>query len=168
VAQQRYIVLLIWEQPGSISLQVISSYASEDGCCAMTSQYGLLFAVFWDDTRQCAVYRSSDWGVTWQYVSDIPRPEPWYAPASAVTITTDRPPLAVGEEEPCQEEKFVVSPMEGGLILLVSVGELPVQIYRADGCFVSEVVVKGRAEVCLDPGIYYLRSPLGNQVGVVR
>jgi|GEM_PF-3185240 len=153
---QPYLFALTWGTGGSAKIYrssdlgttwqylstVISSYASEDGCCAMTSQYGLLFAVFWDDTRQCAVYKSSDWGVTWQYVSDIPRPEPWYAPASAVTITTDRPPLAVGEEEPCQEEKFVVSPMEGGLILLVSVGELPVQIYRADGCFVSEVVVK--------------------------
>ena len=146
---------------------VVSSYASEDGCCAMTSQCGLLFAVFWDASRQCAVYRSSDWGATWQYVSSIPRSEPWYAPASAVSITTDRPPLAFEEEETGPEETFVVAPTGEGLILLAPGNELPVQIYGPDGRFVSEVLVEGRAEVRLNPGIYYLRSSLGNRVGVV-
>ncbi|MGC8894587.1 MAG: sialidase family protein [candidate division WOR-3 bacterium] len=147
---------------------VINSYASNDGCCAMTSQYGLLFAVFWDASRQCATYRSSDRGMSWQYVSNIPRSEPWYAPASAVTITTDRPPLAVGEDTDQQEEIFFVTPIKGGIGILSTRDGLPVQIYGADGRLIARVLVNGRAEVRLDPGIYYLRSSLGNQVGVVK
>ncbi|MEO0181262.1 MAG: sialidase family protein [candidate division WOR-3 bacterium] len=147
---------------------VISGYASEDGCCAMTSQYGSLFAVFWDASRRCAVYRSDDRGVTWQYVSNIPRPEPWYPPASAVTITTDRPPLASEENEAGQEERFIVSPIMSGLSLISLGNELPVQIYRTDGRLIASVLVKDRATVYLDPGIYYLRSPLGSRVSVVR
>ncbi len=148
--------------------RVMNSPASEDGCCAMTSQYGFLFAVFWDETRHCVVYRSEDWGTSWQYVSNIPRPEPWYDPASAVTITTDRPPLAIEEDEAGQKGLFIVTPIAGGLGLLAPGNELPVQIYRADGRLATRVLVNGRAEVVLDPGIYYLMSERGNRLGVVR
>jgi hypothetical protein len=147
---------------------VMGSPASDDGCCAMTSTFGLLFSVFWDASHQCTVYRSSDRGLTWQYISNISRPEPWYAPASVVTMTTDTPPLAVEEDESSQEEIFIVTPITGGLGLLAPGNELPVQIYGADGRLIARVLVNGRAEVHLDPGIYYLRSSLGNRVGVVK